>query len=205
MAHAAHAERSSLRRDPTILRALVLNADGRPLGTWPLSLISAQDAISAVWRDRASVVETWEDAFFRSPSTTIAVPKTLMLRQYAPISGDPKFCRRSILLRDRFRCQYCGEEFASHELTFDHVVPRAQGGRTEWTNIVSACLKCNAIKADRPANHSGRKGVTGSLRPLKPPRRPTNAELLTAGLAFLPNDVREDWGSWLHWHVPLRA
>src|SRR3990167_3931378 len=95
---ARQAERSSLL-DPTTLRSLVLNADGRPLGTWPLSLVSAQDAISAVWRDRAAVVETWEGAFFRSPSTTIAVPKTLMLRQYAPISGDPKFCRRSILLR----------------------------------------------------------------------------------------------------------
>lgn len=201
---ARQAERSLLHRDPTTLRSLVLNADGRPLGTWPLSLVSAQDAVSAVWRDRATVVETWDGAFFRSPSTTIAVPKTLMLRQYAPLSGDPKFCRRSILLRDRFRCQYCGEQFQSHELTFDHVIPRAQGGTTVWENIVSACLRCNAIKADRPANHSGRKGVAGSLRPLKQPRRPTNAELLTAGLAFLPNDVREDWGSWLHWNVALR-
>lgn len=195
----AHAERSR----PESLRTLVLNADGRPLSTWPLSLVSAQEAISAVWRDRATVVETWKGAFFRSPSVTIAVPKVLMLREYAPITGDPKFCRRSILLRDRFRCQYCGNEFSSPELTFDHVVPRSAGGKTVWTNIVSACIKCNALKGNRPANHSGRKGVAGSLRPLKEPRRPTNSELLRAGLEFLPNDVREDFGSWLYWNSEL--
>lgn len=200
MAHAAHAERSPLH-----LRTLVLNADGRPLKTWPISIVAAHEAVSTVWRERASVLETWEDAFFHSPSVSIAVPKVIMLREYAPIAGEPKFCRRSILLRDRFCCQYCGERFLSHELTYDHVVPRAQGGRTTWTNIVSACLRCNAMKADRPANHSGRKGVTGSLRPLKMPRQPTTAELLRAGLEFLPNDIREDFADWLYWNVELRA
>lgn len=194
------AERSSLR-----LRTLVLNADGRPLSTWPLSLVSAQDAVSAVWRDRATVVETWEGAFFRSPSLTIAVPKVMMLREYAPVTGDPKFCRRSILLRDRYRCQYCGNSFEGHELTFDHVIPRARGGRTVWTNIVSACLRCNALKGDKPAKSSGRRGTIGSLRPLREPRQPSASELLRAGLEFLANDVREDFGSWLYWNAELRA
>ena len=100
------ARRKSL---PSSYRTLVLNADGRPLSTYPLSIVCAQDAVSAIWRERAIVIENWQDAFFRSPTTTIAVPKVMMLREYAPISGEPKFCRRSILLRDRFRCQYCGE------------------------------------------------------------------------------------------------
>ena len=84
------------------------------------------------------------------------------------------------------------------------MIPRAQGGQTVWSNIVSACLSCNALKADRPANYSGRK-ATGSLRPLKEPRRPTAAELLRAGLEFLPTDVREDFASWLYWNVELKA
>lgn len=176
------------------LRTLVLNADARPLSTWPLSLIDSRDAVSAIWRDRVTVLEDWPDAFFHSPSTTIAVPKVVMLREYAPISGEPKFCRRSILLRDRFRCQYCGELFASEDLTYDHVRPRSRGGKTVWDNIVTACLKCNALKADR-----------ADMRPIRTPRRPTNAELLRAGLEFLPNDVREDFGSFLYWNVELHA
>jgi hypothetical protein len=81
------ARRKSL---PNSYRTLVLNADGRPLSTYPLSIVSVQDAVSAIWRERAIVVENWEDAFFRSPSTAIAIPKVMMLRQYAPISGEPK-------------------------------------------------------------------------------------------------------------------
>lgn len=194
------------RRKP--LQALVLNADCRPLSTWPLSLISAQDAVHAIYRDRVTVLENWPDEFFHSPSITIPVPKVVLLREYAPVSSEPKFCRRSILLRDRYCCQYCGDEFPSNELTFDHVTPRAHGGKTVWENILSCCLRCNGRKSDAPANFSGRKGHAspdGRLRPLKAPRRPTTAELLRAGLEFLPNDIREDFGSYLYWRVELEA
>ena len=187
------------------LRTLVLNADGRALSTWPLSLIPAQDAVHAFYRDRVTVLEEWPGEFYRSPSMAIPVPKTVMLREYAPISGDPKFCRRSVLLRDRFCCQYCGQRFESHELTYDHVVPRAHGGTTIWSNIVSACMPCNSRKANSLPNYSGRKRVSapGQMRPLKEPRRPTNAELLRAGLEFLANDIKETWADVLYWGVSL--
>ncbi len=196
-----------LTRRPTRgRRTLVLNADWRPLSTWPLSLIDARDAVHAFYRERVTVVEEWPNEFFHSPSTTVAVPKVVALRSYAPLSGSPKFCRRSILLRDRYRCQYCGEQFESHELTFDHVIPRSAGGRTVWDNILSACVRCNALKRDNHANHSGRRGIVGTdgkLRPLKLPRQPTSAELLRNGLELLPADIREDFGSHLYWNVEL--
>jgi 5-methylcytosine-specific restriction endonuclease McrA len=130
--------REARRKSPPALRTHVLNADYRPLSTYPLSIIAVQDALSAIWRERVDVVEAWPDAFFRSPSTTIAVPKIVVLRHYAPVSGEPKFCRRSILLRVRFKCCYCSEPFSSPDLTYDHVIPRSLGGKTEWTNIVTA-------------------------------------------------------------------
>ncbi|HEX5328328.1 MAG TPA: HNH endonuclease [Acetobacteraceae bacterium] len=201
---AVAADRPMAKRRSLPLKTLVLNADYQPLSTWPLSLIDAKDAVHALYRGRVTVVEEWADAFYRSPSTAIAVPKVVALREYAPVHGDPKFCRRSILLRDRFSCQYCGHRFPSHELTYDHLIPRSRGGKTTWENIVTACLQCNSRKADRLPNLSGRKGGAGSLRPLKMPRRPTNAELLRAGLEFLPDDVRESFGDWLYWHVELR-
>lgn len=178
-------------KSPTDLKCLVLNADFRPLSTWPLSLIPAHVAISGLYKDRLTVVENWQDAFFHSPSTQIAVPKVAALREYAPVNATPKFCRRSILLRDRYRCQYCGESFPSNELTFDHYIPRAKGGRTVWNNILTCCLSCNAKKAD------------GHLTPRKLPHQPTTAELLRAGLEFLPNHIRQDFGSYLYWNVPL--
>lgn len=184
------------------LRTLVLNADYRPLATYPLSLITGQEAVKAVYRDRAVVVEEW-DHVFRSPSREIRVPKVIALAVYAPINAAPKFCRRSILLRDRYKCQYCGQRFDSADLTFDHVIPRANGGTTVWENILSACVKCNTEKRNSHANWSGKKGV--GLRPLKQPRQPTTMELLRAGLEFIDPEIREDFGSYLYWSADLRA
>lgn len=197
----AAAEKRSLQ--PSDHSTLVLNADFRPLSSWPPSIISAQDAVSAIWRDRVVVVETWEDAFFRSPSITIAVPKVIALREYAPVHGIPKCTRRNIYLRDRFSCQYCGHRFPVSDLTYDHVIPRSKGGKTVWTNILTACMECNGRKADKLPNYSGRRGVKGSLRPLKQPRKPTGAELLRSGFEFLPTDLKESFGSYLYWHVEL--
>ncbi len=185
------------------LKTLVLNANYLPMSVWPLSLISGQDAVKAVIRGRAVVVEEW-DAVFRSPTQEIRVPKVLALREYAPISAEPKFCRRSILLRDRFRCQYCGVRFTADELTFDHVVPRSAGGKTEWTNILSACVKCNTAKRNSMPNYNGRRGK-GELRPLKAPRRPTTMELLRSGLEFLDPEIKETWQDWLYWSTELQA
>jgi len=186
------------------LKSLVLNSDGQPLQTWPLSLIPARDAVSAVVSDTAIALENW-DAVFRSPSVEIAVPKVLMLGSYFSIDASPKFCRRSILLRDKYKCQYCGNSFPAAELTFDHVIPRANGGQTCWENILTCCVACNAGKRNRHANFSGRKGATGVFRPLKAPRQPAMAELLRAGLEFLDADVRENWHDYLYWNAELKA
>lgn len=188
----------------TARKTLVLNADYRPISTWPLSLISAEDAICSILKDRMVMVEEWPGEFLRSPSTTIPIPKVGALRHYAPINATPKFCRRSVLLRDRYRCQYCGERFESKDLTFDHVTPRAAGGKTVWNNILMACVPCNIRKRDTLPNFSGKKGKHDKgMRPLKQPRQPTTAELLRAGLEFLEPQLQEDFASWLYWDQEL--
>lgn len=177
-------------------KALCLNADGRPLSTWPLSILSAEEAIVTVLKDRAVVLEEWPEVF-RSPSTEIRIPKTIMLRDFVRIQATPKFCRRSILLRDGLRCQYCGGRFDSAELTFDHVIPRAAGGKTEWENILTCCVACNTRKRDHLP------GSKESPQPLSWPRRPTSHELLAAGLQFLDSETRENWSSFLYWTMEL--
>jgi hypothetical protein len=65
------------------LRTLVLNANYRPLCVWPLSFMTAQEAIKTVYRDRAAVVEEW-DAVFRSATMQIRVPKVIACESGAP-------------------------------------------------------------------------------------------------------------------------
>jgi hypothetical protein len=43
-------------------------------------------------------------------------------------------------------CAYCGRQFPPKELTLDHVVPVARGGRSTKGNVVPACKDCNNKK-----------------------------------------------------------
>jgi len=43
-------------------------------------------------------------------------------------------------------CHYCGQKFAPDELTMDHVVPLARGGKSTRGNIVACCKACNNEK-----------------------------------------------------------
>lgn len=43
-------------------------------------------------------------------------------------------------------CHYCGGVFPPRELTMDHLVPLARGGRTVKANLVPACRECNSKK-----------------------------------------------------------
>lgn len=188
------------------LKTLVLNADFQPLEIWPLSIEPAEELVSKLIRERVYSVADWEDRFFRSPTVVIPVPKVVVLRHYANVGGDPKFCRRSVFLRDEWICQYCGKPFPSEDLTFDHVIPRDKGGQTVWENILTACIDCNLLKRNEHANWSGRKGhkdKSGRLRPLKAPYQPTNTELLRKGLKHLPAEVLETWRDWLYWEAEL--
>lgn len=44
------------------------------------------------------------------------------------------------------RCEYCGSQVIPQDLTMDHVVPLARGGRTTKGNVVPACKTCNNAK-----------------------------------------------------------
>ena len=43
-------------------------------------------------------------------------------------------------------CHYCHRKFPADELTLDHVVPVARGGRSTRGNCVPCCRDCNAKK-----------------------------------------------------------
>ncbi|MFW5901790.1 MAG: HNH endonuclease [Thermodesulfobacteriota bacterium] len=43
-------------------------------------------------------------------------------------------------------CYYCGRRFPARELTMDHIVPIARGGKTTKGNVVPCCKECNTRK-----------------------------------------------------------
>lgn len=114
----------------------------------PMKVISWQRAITLLFLDKAELVEAYDEVI-RSINHAVQKPAVVRLRRYARQDRKVKFSRVNIYRRDDFSCQYCGAQPGAAALTLDHVLPRARGGKTEWTNIVTACVGCNAAKADR--------------------------------------------------------
>ena len=177
--------------------ALVLNADFRPLSYFPLSLWSWQNSIKAVFLARVNVVSEYERKV-HSPSREITLPSVISLKQFVPMNRRPAFTRFNVFLRDRFSCQYCSNAKPVEELTFDHVVPRARGGRTMWSNVVTACAPCNLRKGGRMPKACG-------MHPHAAPHQPTVRQLHDKGRAFPPNYLHESWSDFLYWDAELEA
>jgi 5-methylcytosine-specific restriction endonuclease McrA len=181
-----------LIRHPESCPALVLNADYTPLSYYPLSLWPWQTAIKAMFLERVDVVAHYEREV-HSPSVALKLPSVIALRQFVRPNEYPAFTRFNLFLRDRFRCVYCG---SSKELTFDHVIPRAQGGRTMWENVATACAPCNLRKG-------GRTPSEAHMQIQREPIRPTSWQLQEHGRAFPPNYLHESWRDYLYWDVEL--
>jgi CRISPR/Cas system Type II protein with McrA/HNH and RuvC-like nuclease domain len=62
----------------------------------------------------------------------------------------PKEIRDFIVKRQERKCYYCGHEFSDtlrrYRATIDHLVPQTRGGSNLMSNMVAACLGCNASK-----------------------------------------------------------
>ena len=147
----------------------------------PLSRISWQDAICMVLAGRVEVIEEYDNRVIRTVSEAFPMPS--IVRFLKTVRGffkrSVKFNRKSVWLRDKGTCQYCGHKVSMSEFTYDHVTPVSQKGKTVWKNIVVCCLPCNQKKRDRTPEQAG-------MRLLAVPVVPTS---LPAGDIF-----RGDWG-----------
>jgi len=43
-------------------------------------------------------------------------------------------------------CHYCGKHVPFKDITMDHLVPLARGGRSTKDNLVPSCKECNNLK-----------------------------------------------------------
>ena len=172
--------------------ALVLNADYRPLSYYPLSIWCWQDSIKSVFLDRVSIV-SYYDRVIRSPSFSMKLPSVIALKSFVKPQSNPNFTRFNVFLRDKFTCQYCG---SNKELTFDHLLPRSKGGKTNWDNVVTACSSCNVQKGGRLFENSG---MVLAQRPY----RPSTEDLHKNGKNFPPDYLHKSWMDYLYWDVEL--
>ncbi|MDR9413225.1 MAG: HNH endonuclease [Spiribacter sp.] len=116
----------------------------------------------------------------------------------ATLKGNPAYVpplnNATLFRRDDHLCLYCGESRRERELSRDHVKPISRGGADVWTNVVTACKRCNNLKGNRTPEQAG-------MQLLAVPFTPTHAEYVyLQGRRILADQM-----AFLRAHFPRRS
>ncbi len=152
----------------------------------PLTVCRARRAVVLVYQGKAEMLEDGL-GFIHTIRETLPLPSVIRLGQMVKRPRrQRKMTRYEIFNRDRYTCQYCGEQ--SRHLTLDHVVPRYRGGQHTWENVVSACAACNRRKA-------GRTPKEANMKLIRPPAPPRNGTFFIVPYHYLSH--RDEWRKYL--------
>lgn len=184
---------------------LVLNKAWQPIGT-----CTVRDAITLMSRNAAKgldfrnfIMISWDkwisdkensppgNNFISSSNFKIPAPEVIILTKYdKKYFRKVRFTTKNLYRRDDHTCQYCLKKKSEDDLSVDHVVPRAKGGKTSWDNCVTACMNCNNKKADRTLAEAG-------LRLPRKPERPQWNPIIHVRPEFRPESwkplVNSEW------------
>jgi 5-methylcytosine-specific restriction endonuclease McrA len=140
------------------VKALVLNLDYTPI-----SVCTVQRAFLLVFLNKAEIVKANSQHSIHTISRSYPMPSVIKLGRYVnvPYKGVV-LSKENVFKRDGFQCQYCGTQ---KDLTLDHLIPKAKGGKTSWNNLVTACRKCNSMKGDYTPEQAG---LQLNFKPFKP-------------------------------------
>jgi len=143
-----------------IPRILVIDQADTPYREWAtFEDVACYYANERVVEVQGKVIATLRGGHNRNGvQSIIEVPSILrvsgFIRSYKE-SGAIPLTRDALFKRDRCVCGYCGRKFREKDLTMEHILPEARGGRATWTNIVAACVPCNSRKACRTPEEAG--------------------------------------------------
>lgn len=167
----------------------------------PIDRVTWQRALSLFFMGKVEIIEEYEDRFIRSVTVCFKAPSIIrFLRGIRSKRRAIKFSRDNVYMRDKGRCQYCNHKVTRAQATYDHVLPKSRKGKTEWTNIVIACMECNQAKSHRTPDEAKMKLLSIPVRPKKLP------DAINFTLTWRPGDP-DTWKQWLasmsYWHTEL--
>ena len=163
------------------MMTLVLDMSYRPISAVPFTR-----AMRYIVNGKVDVLESYDRNFhpdWQMPAV-VRLAGWIDRRQ-----RQVRFSRQNVLARDRWRCVYCGQRRPTEDLTFDHVIPKARGGKTTWDNIVTACTACNLKKGCRTPREAG---MTLRRKPVQPKWLPLFS-LSNGQISKIPPEWRNYW------------
>ena len=198
----------------------------------PVDIISWQEAVTLWSAQKAEIISTYEDRLlhtgnrFTKPDygsndnfmhtiydenldswkTAIEMPAVIRLFEFVTPKKQIKFfesfTRHNVYERDGGKCMYCGRPVSRNKFTFDHVIPKSRGGKTNWNNIVCSCLDCNSKKDNKTPGEAG-------LKLIRKPYAPIIADNFNSGIINRMKGMsriwsNKKWSSWIYWNVELK-
>jgi hypothetical protein len=117
------------------------------------------------------------------------LPKVVRLLKAINTNFNKKmpYSKQSVFIRDGYKCQYCGKELNVKNATVDHVLPTSKGGKSSFTNCVTACRVCNHWKGDKLISHT-------SMQLAKTPTHPTYSEFMYMKMVSIGISIKDIWG-----------
>jgi 5-methylcytosine-specific restriction endonuclease McrA len=148
-----------------------------------ISVISLRRAASMLFNGKVEPVseKTTHISTTRGNFKVSTILKLITSVPHKAYLGKTKFSRKNVMIRDNYECQYCSEYLGKNKGTIDHVVPKSQGGASDYSNCVTCCRYCNIVKADKTPEEVGLK-----LKSI--PKRPTFINLHKFYLEKIPDE-----------------
>ncbi len=178
------------------METLVLSA------AWePMEIVPWQRAITLWCTEKVEVVEEYSDKKIRTVRVELAMPSVVRFHKVLRNRKKAvKFSRQNVFARDKGRCQYCRERVPRHLATYDHVMPRAQNGKTTWDNVVIACAGCNQKKGNRTPVQAR---MTLRTKPVKPKVLPGGMGLTVTYRHGMPTGWKQYLADMSYWYGEL--
>jgi 5-methylcytosine-specific restriction endonuclease McrA len=167
----------------------------------PLEWITCQDAVRLYHLDQVAYTCGRGGINARTGRRSVVEVNSIIATagaMQASLKGNPDYVpplnNATLFRRDDHLCLYCGEQRRSKDLSRDHVKPISRGGADVWTNVVTACKRCNNQKGNRTPEQAG-------LQLLAVPFAPTHAEYVyLQGRRILADQM-----DFLRAHFPRRS
>jgi hypothetical protein len=90
--------------------------------------------------------------FIPAVNINFPIPRIIRVLRSVKYTKQPsiRFSKNNIWKRDKHTCAFCGKQFSDNKLSLEHIIPVSRGGETKsWTNVVTACKKCNNQKGNK--------------------------------------------------------
>ncbi len=153
-----------------------------------LNIVDWKRAMCLLVKSKVQVLKYSERIIRTAEGAIIKVPAVMRLIKLirALYRNRVPFSKKNILIRDGFKCAYCGTD--KFKLTIDHIIPKARGGKTTFENCVASCKACNNSKGSKTPKEADMYLKVKAYQP-------TISEFLRLKVRKLGiNDILKDFG-----------